>query len=293
MGNDDIKVLIVDDDEINRECAGTNLDRFIGYSNYASADDGTSGLEYLEKNHDVDVIFLDRMMDKLDGVPMLLKMNENPAYKDIVVIFQTGDVGKEEKQECIDAGAMYLLQKPYGDTEQGIIINATIPIIRAKRRMRDKIKSGSVSSNTSFTFKTVEEAEDVAASLATYFPNPSIICEAIYELLLNAIEHGNLGLGYYTKMSKLKQGKYSAEIAARLTSSDNSNKFATATIEKTGQSIKLTIKDMGKGFTVNDFKEFGTESLREPNGRGIHKAKKAFDKVEYINGGNEVVCTLG
>jgi len=293
MDNGDIKVLVVDDDEINRDCAETNLDRFIGYSNYASADDGISGLEYLAKNPDVAVIFLDRMMDKLDGVPMLLKMNENPAYKDIVVIFQTGDVGKEEKQECIDAGAMYLLQKPYGDTEQGLIINAAVPIIRAKRRMKEKIQSFSGSGSTSFTFKTFEDAIDVAANLATHFPDPLAVYEAIYELLLNSVEHGNLGLGYYTKMSKLKQGKYIAEISARLVSGDNNNKFATAEIEKNDQSVKLTIKDMGKGFTFNDFKEFGTESLREPNGRGIHKARKVFDKVEYINGGNEVVCTLG
>lgn len=293
MSNEDIKVLVVDDDEVNRECGEINLERFIGYSNYASADDGTSGLEYLEKNPDVAVIFLDRMMNKLDGVPTLLKMNENPAHKDIVVIFQTGDVGKEEKQECIDAGAIYLLQKPYGDTEQGIILNAAVPIIRAKRRMKEKIQSGSIKAATSYTFKTIEEAEDVAAGLATHFPDPLAVYEAIYELLVNSVECGNLGITYYDKNTKLKNGKYQEEIKRRFSLPENSDKVVTATIEKSGQSVKLTIKDMGKGFTTNNYKEFGTESLREPNGRGIYKASKVFDKMEYINGGSEVVCTLG
>jgi hypothetical protein len=292
MANDDIKILIVDDDEINRECAEMNLERFIGYSNYSSADDGTTALQYLEKNPDVDVIFLDRMMNKLNGVPMLLKMNENPDYKDIIVIFQTGDVGKVEKQECIDAGSLYLLQKPYSYIDQGVIVNASVSLIRTKRIMKKEIQSCNINVDTSFTFKTMEEAVTIAAQLAMHFPNPHYVYEAIYELLINAVEHGNLEIGYYNKNNKLKHGTYHDELKSKLSSTDSS-KVVTSFIEKNDQSIKLTIKDMGKGFTFNDFSEFGTERLREPNGRGIYKATKVFDKIEYINGGNEVICTLG
>lgn len=293
MANDDIKILIVDDDEINRECAEMNLERYIGYNNYSSADDGTTALQYLEKNPDVNVIFLDRMMNKLNGVPMLLKMKENPDYKDIIVIFQTGDVGSAEKQECIDAGSLYMLQKPYSDTDQGTMLNAAVSLVRAKLRIKEKINSGSENGNTNFTFKTIEEAETIAAQLAAHFPNPLDVAEAIYELLVNAVEHGNLGIGYYNKNNKLKNGSYFEEINSKLSSSENNTKVVTVSIEKNGQSLKLLIKDMGAGFISGDFSDFGTEKMREPNGRGIYKAKKVFDKIEYINGGNEVICTLG
>jgi hypothetical protein len=290
MANDDIKILVVDDDPLNLVCAETNLDRFIGYNNYGSADDGTSGLEYLEKNPDVDIIFLDRMMKKLNGIPMLKKMKENPGYNDIAVIFQTGDVGKPEKQECIDTGSLYILQKPYTDIEQGVMVNVVAAQVRAKRRMKQNIQGKTVG-NASFTFKTLDEAENVAIQLALHYPNPLAVYEAIYELLVNAVEHGNLDIGYHEKNTKLRNGIYNDFLKNRQAAPEYKDKNVTASIQKHDQVLELHIKDMGKGFEKADYRDFGTETLREPNGRGIYKAMQVFEEVVYVNGGMEVVCT--
>jgi CheY-like chemotaxis protein len=200
MSNQDIKILIVDDDENNRFCAVRNLKRFIGYSNYAEADDGSSGLSYLEKNSDVDIILLDRMMSGVNGLDMLKTMHEKLRYPDVEVIFQTGAVSKEEKKECLDAGSFFLLQKPYDDVCMAQLLHAVSLQIRVRRRIKKYMELQTEKPfEVKFEFKTVEEAEKISAQLAMCFPNPEAAVEPVYELLINAIEHGNLGLGYETK----------------------------------------------------------------------------------------------
>lgn len=292
MANEDIKILVVDDDEVNRECAEMNLKRFIGYTNFSSADDGTTCLEHLESNPDVDIIFLDRMMNRLNGIPTLHKMNENAKYKDIVVIFQTGEVSKEDKLECISAGSLYLLQKPYGPEDQGVFVHSIAPFIRAKRRIKEKIDSGTLTGATTFSFRSFDEAENVAAELAAHFPDPDLVYEAIYELLINAIEHGNLRIGYALKTNLLKNNSYFEEIKNRLDLPENKDKLVEVSLEKDGSSIKLVIKDHGGAFIEDGFVEFGADALRKPSGRGIYKAKRVFSSVEYVNNGSEVVCTF-
>jgi hypothetical protein len=53
----------------------------------------------------------------------LLKMNENPQYKDIIVVFQTGMTEIEHKNKFLEAGSLYLLQKPFSYTVQKVIID--------------------------------------------------------------------------------------------------------------------------------------------------------------------------
>jgi two-component system chemotaxis response regulator CheY len=141
MANEDIKILIVEDDEVNRQCGEMNLKRFTKFTNVASADDGTSGLDFLEHNPDTDIVFLDRMMIRMNGVPMLKRMNENTSYKNIIPIFQTGELGFKEKKECIDNGSLYLLQKPFNHSQQSIMTEFVAAKIRAKRRMLDYKRS--------------------------------------------------------------------------------------------------------------------------------------------------------
>ena len=292
MSNEDIKILIVDDNETNRICGEMNLKRFIKYSNVDSADDGTTAIEYLTKNLDTDIVFIDRMMLKMNGIPMIQKMNENPQFKHMISIFQTGEVSLAEKQECIDNNSLYLLQKPYDHKEQGIITDVLAALIRARRRMKAKIDLGKKTDSNNFTLKTFAEAEDVAVALALHYPDPEKVFEVIYELLLNSIEHGNLGLGYTIKNNMATYADYVKEIEIREKDPKNASKVVTTTIHHEGNKIILTIKDDGNGFEMSKFPEFSSSVIREHNGRGIYKAKKVFDNLEYQNGGNHVVATM-
>jgi response regulator RpfG family c-di-GMP phosphodiesterase len=288
MANEDIKILIVDDDEVNRQCGEMNLKRFTKFSNVASADDGITGLQFLEQNPDTDIVFLDRMMIHMNGVHMLQKMNENSSFRNIVPVFQTGDVGFKEKRECIENGSLYLLQKPFNYNQQGIITEFVAAKIRAKRRMFDYIESNTAT-ETNFKFKSFSEAEQAAAHLALHYPKPLEVCEAIYELLINSIEHGNLGLGYNAKANISDYSTYINDISEKLAVSD---KFVTASLEKTGKKVTLTIKDQGKGFRLQEFPEFNASVIHKHSGRGIYKARQVFCSLKYSQNGSEVVCIV-
>jgi two-component system cell cycle response regulator len=293
MSNEDIKILIVDDNETNRMCAEMNLKRFIKYSNVASQDDGITALDYLRKHPDTDIVFIDRMMLKMNGIPMIRQMNADPTFKHMVSVFQTGEVSLPEKQECIDNNALYLLQKPYDYKSQGILTNFIASLIRARRRMQDKIAlSNKDTIRDNYELTTLAEVEDAAVALALNYPNPLNMYEAIYELLLNAVEHGNLELGYNKKRNFATYEDYIKEISEREKDPKNASKVVKAAISKQAKKIILTISDNGKGFQMSHFPEFCAGCIREHNGRGIYKAQKIFDTLEYTNNGSCAIATF-
>ncbi len=60
-----------------------------------------------------DVILLDVMMPKLDGYATCRKLKENPATRDIPVIFLTAKAQHYEVKQGLEAGALGYLIKPF------------------------------------------------------------------------------------------------------------------------------------------------------------------------------------
>jgi hypothetical protein len=60
-----------------------------------------------------------------------------------------------------------------------------------------------------FSFSTLEEAEDLALLLADLSMNPGRTATGYSELLINAVEHGNLGISY------AKKDGYSRRVAGK------------------------------------------------------------------------------
>lgn len=287
--NNDIKILVVDDDENNLFCATRNLQRYIGFPNFVSADDGTTALAYLKEHRDVDIMLLDRMMKQLNGIPTLKTMQAERHYPNLEIIFQTGEVAIEDKRECLEHGTMYMLQKPYDQNEMAVLIRMLAHYVRAKRRIRQKMVELTGTPQQEMTFRTLGEAEEVSAQLASHFPDPLAVYEAIYAVLANAVEHGNLGIGYETKRDLLIQGTYEQEVATRLAAPEYKDKTVTASVRQENGKWLLTVRDQGKGLRLEEFPTFGPSNLREPNGRGLYIANKIFQKVES-DGQGTVSC---
>lgn len=132
----------------------------------------------------------------------------------------------------------------------------------------------------------------VAESLARYFPKPDEVMIAIYELILNAIEHGTLGLGYETKTELLRSGKWHEELGRRLAASQVQDKAVTVSLECNETGIVLSIADEGRGFTWQDFTG-RKQSIDRPNGRGLWLAfHSAFDEISFNPEGNVVTCRM-
>jgi len=105
-----LKVLIVDDDFINRKLLQTLLKRNSLISETIEAENGSDALDKLRKEKDIDLILLDIMMPIVDGVEFLKIFRSDMANSDIpVIVLSTDDT---RKVEIFDNGANDFLRKP-------------------------------------------------------------------------------------------------------------------------------------------------------------------------------------
>ncbi|WP_407049767.1 ATP-binding protein [Methyloraptor flagellatus] len=139
-----------------------------------------------------------------------------------------------------------------------------------------------------FEISTLTEAERLATLLASCHPDPERLVIGIWELLCNAIEHGNLEIDFATKRELLLTGRYEEEIERRLATQPYAARRVHVAFRRTRHQVRLRIIDAGKGFDHASAMSQGYP-LDGPNGRGIAIASKlCFDRITYRGRGNIV-----
>jgi anti-sigma regulatory factor (Ser/Thr protein kinase) len=109
------------------------------------------------------------------------------------------------------------------------------------------------------------------------------------ELLINAVEHGNLGISYDDKTLFNERGTWLEEVDKRLQQEANKNKFATLEFQRGDSEIKIVVKDQGSGFDWQPYLQMSAERAMDNHGRGIAMAGMiSFSRVEYQANGSEV-----
>lgn len=104
------KVLIVDDNRINRHLLTALLDRE-GVLCIEHAADGKEALEKLA-NFPADLILLDLMMPNMDGFEMCRLLREDPRLADIPVLVQSSLNQAEDRGRAFAVGATDYISKP-------------------------------------------------------------------------------------------------------------------------------------------------------------------------------------
>jgi anti-sigma regulatory factor (Ser/Thr protein kinase) len=144
-----------------------------------------------------------------------------------------------------------------------------------------------------FKLRTLAEARTLAAALSNYYPEPQRVALGISELLINAVEHGNLGISYQEKSRLLLEGAWEDEIVRRLALPEHAGKMVDVQLVHGGDEIRLTISDCGAGFDNLQYMEMSAERAYDPNGRGIALSKMmSFDTLEYKGSGNQLVAVV-
>lgn len=105
------KVLLAEDDPDIQKVVRMSL-KVKGVKEIVVTDNGEECLAKLA-DFTPDVILLDVMMPKMDGYATCRKLKENPATKNIPVIFLTAKAQHYEVKQGIDAGALGYLIKPF------------------------------------------------------------------------------------------------------------------------------------------------------------------------------------
>lgn len=293
MESDMLRVVVADDEDLNLEI----LVRAItdaGHEAY-SFEDGDTALQYIQSHPDnVDIIILDKMMPRMNGLEVLKSLKADAALKNIPVILQTGDVGIAQLKQGLEAGAYYYLSKPfYPEMLLSLIAAAARDCVKSNRILNQLKKETPITSILKagvFEIKTVEEAYKLAAAFSYHATNPEEVNLAISGLLINAIEHGNLGISYEEKNSFLRSNTLPEEIKHRLALPQNINKFVKITFEKIDNKVVILIEDQGEGFDWKKYMNYDPIRLTDLNGRGIASANLMKVRIEYRGNGNKVKC---
>lgn len=144
-----------------------------------------------------------------------------------------------------------------------------------------------------FRCRSVIETRELAGVLAACFPEPERVLRGIYELLLNAVEHGNLGIGYEFKGHLIAEQGWEAEIARRETLPENQVKFVDVVLQKKPDGVFLQITDMGQGFDPRPYLRVDPSRAIQRNGRGIAQAAaQSFDELKFNSKGNQVLVMV-
>jgi len=114
----------------------------------------------------------------------------------------------------------------------------------------------------------------------------------VREMIINAIEHGNLNISFDEKSTETMSGNYMEFIAARQQEPEHREKKVHIEFSLTPERAMYKITDMGEGFdhaeVIKKIKDKANSEMLA-HGRGITMAMNLFDEVMYNQKGNQVL----
>lgn len=298
MAAPDASILIVDDNHLDRELLAAFL--ATGESSYVLdfARDGVEAMACLEREPlKYDVVLLDRSMPRMNGFEVLTRIKQDARLRTLPVIMQTAAGAPEEVLEGIRAGAYYYVVKPYDARTILAVVGTAVHDYAEYKELQHKVRRGveclTLVRDMTLFIRTVDQAREAAAVLVNACPDPEAVVIGLTELLVNAVEHGNLGITYEEKSALNAAGRWEAEVERRLALAENADKRVELRMERTPAELRFTIRDQGRGFEWRKYLEVQPHRAFDNHGRGIAIARAfSFSHVEYRGSGNEVVATV-
>lgn len=287
-------VLLAEDEEIIADIIRELLEE-AGYRVTVSGD----GLKAWQRLHEdcpgYDVILLDRGLPGMDGMELLRRLKSDPALSRVPVIMETAHSDEHSIREGLDEGAYYYLTKPIQPDVMLAVVQAALQQAGELKTMLDSLRSAErplvLLRRGTFRFRDLEEGRLLANYLARACPEPERVIRGLQELLVNAVEHGNLGISYAEKGRLVLEGTWHDEVLRRLNLPQYRDREVEAEFLREPDRLQFTIRDRGPGFDWRGYLDFAPERAFDLHGRGIAMAVKlSFDGLEYQGNGNTVVA---
>lgn len=129
-GGESGSILVVDDNEINRDLLSRYLERQ-GHT-VRVADNGRKALEMIATGA-FDLVLLDIMMPELNGYEVLQHLKNSETWRDLPVIMISALDEIDSAVRCIELGAEDYLRKPFNP----VLLRARVQACLEKKRLRD------------------------------------------------------------------------------------------------------------------------------------------------------------
>jgi len=284
------RVVIIDD--AAEVCA--TLARIVKHENLLpeTYGDSRAALEALQDHHDdVVLVIIDIRMPDLSGLEFMRQAAAD--CPDTPFIVTSGDGTKRDIIQALKQGALDYFEKPFSVKE----ISASI---RKVRQLADEnLKTLYVYRNLVEKRLLFEIGNDVALvqplvdglaeeiKISCRIPRSQLpgMRMGLHELIVNAIEHGNLELD-----SELKHRRNYMDILKRRAAEPLfCERRVTIEAVVVADSFTCVIGDQGPGFDWHALPDpTDPENLFKPHGRGVIMAGNFFDEFFYNESGNQV-----
>jgi YesN/AraC family two-component response regulator len=282
------KILIIDDEKPVRDVLNIALTEE-GYA-LSLAANGKQGLEIFQEK-EPDIVITDVMMPEMDGIEVTKKLKDVSDKVDVVIMSGFGT--EELVIEALRAGASNYIKKPIAFDELFQILDTII----FKRENRKRIEVAKdvvfkeqkeiiIGNNISEVWGTVNQ---VLFNIHSGISHNTIegISIGLYEIIINAIEHGNLDISYEDKSRALKDNSYPELLSYRKVRADRQKKNVFINCRYTRDEMVVEVKDQGKGFDLDNLPDLNNpEAIISDHGRGILLASLFFDEVNFREPGN-------
>ncbi len=282
-------IMLVEDEELNLRMLEGML-RHLGHR-LVLARSGKEALKKFNKYHP-DIVVLDILMPKISGIEVLKEIRTKDTG--IIVIMITASNKEEHAIESLRLGANNYLKKPVHYDDLIPLIHKYNSTIQ-KRSMEQLVLSKMISRKF---FMEIENDLQIIPKIAQYLANEAgtlfdkdeivAINIAILELLVNAFEHGNLGISYADKSKAIHEKRLDRLYQEKLADHRFKNRKIKIEFTLEKNCCEWIITDEGNGFQSSDYTQLDEDDRENEHGRGIFISRFHLDELEYLGNGNTV-----
>jgi len=297
MDKERLTILLVDDEELVREELGAILEES-GYDVITGAD-GEEGLA-LFRSRGPDMVITDVRMPRRDGLSLAMTIREEAPSVPVTVI--TGHGTEAMAIKALRAGVTDFVKKPVRLED----LDAALSRMRA---VSQELTTEPALSHPEavelvellWSYRLDNElavvpsfVDMLVARCGAGLPPPAAmeLGLALRELLINAVEHGNLGITFDEKTLALESGTMASLVAQRASDPALGSRHVKVRAHLSDGVLTVQVQAQGEGFdwaTLPDPLDLSHQMA--PNGRGLLLARMSVDSLEYNDLGNLVTIT--
>ncbi|MBF0527347.1 MAG: response regulator [Deltaproteobacteria bacterium] len=288
----EMKILVVDDDPAILKLITKVLNKW-GFP-VTTASDGLQALE-LFKRDSYPIVLTDVMMPQLNGIELLKEIRKlNPLT---FVITMTAHGNENLAITALREGAANYIKKPFAlDHIKDVVTRIARTIKQQLRTSPDRSSVVQewmvleIKNDLDKIFGVVNQALSCASNIVKV-EELSGLSIGLYEIILNAMEHGNLEINFDEKTRLIETNTYLDAITERKCYAAFKSRTVKVISHINRTRIKVVVKDNGPGFDwrskIGELEEMDPMELLN-HGRGILLARINFDEIRYNDAGNVV-----
>ena len=287
-----VKILVVDDTELDRFQAGELLGEIPGWE-VTYAEDGREALAALKKDVP-DLVLTDLQMPEMNGLELVEAIHRD--YPSVPVILMTAHGSEAIAATALKKGAASYV--PKSNLASDLASNVA-DVLKTTQTGRDQKLIAECLEESEFHFvfgndftrlqTLIGHLQDQMVQMQLVDKNGLIrVGTALVEVLMNAIEHGNLEVS-----SELREdpdsNAYKRLVEQRRHMAPYRDRRVHLTARFSRREAVYTVRDEGPGFDVSRLPDpTDPANLEKSSGRGLLLIRTFMDEVHFNATGNEI-----